>query len=446
MKTPIADFLKNYAARDVARFHMPGHKGRGKLGAERFDITEVQGADVLYHADGVIAESEANATALFGTAKSHYSTEGSTLAIKAMLALVAADAPRGARPRVLAARNAHKAFLYGAALLDIDVSWLMPCEAAHLCACPLTPADVEAALAGESTPPQAVYLTSPDYLGNIADVAGIAAICKKHGVPLLVDNAHGAYLRFLAPSLHPMDLGATMCADSAHKTLSALTGAAYLHIAKDAPERYVAGAPAALSLFASTSPSYLVLQSLDLCNEKLADGYGEALAATVLHVAEMKARLSKKGIAFYGDEPLKLTVNAAACGYAGEALADLLRAKNIEPEFADGDFLVLMVTPANTEAELAALEAALAAIKPRSPRAPERPAMLAPRALLTPRMALLAPAEEIAVENAVGRILAAPTVSCPPAVPILMSGEVIDSAAAALFKKYGFTRVRVVKE
>ena len=99
-----------------------------------------------------------------------------------------------------------------------------------------------------------------------------------------------------------------------------------------------------------------------------------------------------------------------------------------------------------TEAELAALEAALAAIKPRSPRAPERPAMLAPRALLTPRMALLAPAEEIAVENAVGRILAAPTVSCPPAVPILMSGEVIDGAAAVLFKKYGFTRVRVVKE
>ena len=446
MRTPIADFLRQYAARDVARFHMPGHKGRGVLGAEQFDITEVQGADVLYHADGVIAESAANATALFGTAATFYSTEGSTLAIKAMLALISANAPRGARPRVLAARNAHKAFLYGAALLDIDVRWLMPRAQTHLCACPLSPDDVENAFMCEDALPQAVYLTSPDYLGNIADVAGIGAVCKRYGVPLLVDNAHGAYLRFLSPSLHPIDLGATMCADSAHKTLPALTGAAYLHIAKDAPHGYVEGAPAALSLFASTSPSYLLLQSLDVCNAVLADDYSKRLADIVQSVAQMKNRLEKRGFVFCGEEPLKLAVNAAAVGYTGEALADMLRERDIEPEFADADFLVLMITPTNTAVELERLEAALSAISLRAPRAVERIAVPTPAFVLSPRAALLSPAEEIAIENAAGRVLAAPTVSCPPAVPILMSGERIDSAAVRLFKKYGFTHVRVVKE
>ncbi|MBQ3063783.1 MAG: amino acid decarboxylase [Clostridia bacterium] len=446
MKTPIVDFLKGYAARDIARFHMPGHKGRGALDAARFDITEVQGADVLYHADGVIADSMANATALFGTAATLYSTEGSTLAIKAMLALVAADVPKGARPRVLAARNAHKAFLYGAALLDMDITWLMPRGTAHLCACPLTVREVEKALAAEQMLPQAVYLTSPDYLGNVADVAGIAAVCKRYGVPLLVDNAHGAYLRFLSPSRHPMDLGATMCADSAHKTLSALTGAAYLHIAKDAPLKYVAGAPAALSLFASTSPSYLVLGSLDLCNRTLATGYGEALAKTVLRIEKTRKRLAENGLALYGDEPLKLTLDAAACGYTGEALADTLREKGIEPEFADKDFLVLMISPANTEGELDLLERALLSVVPQAPRVKEAPPLSRPALACTPREALLAPAEEIDVALALGRVLAAPTVACPPAVPILMSGEVIDAAAQALFQKYGVTRVRVLKE
>lgn len=431
---------------DVARFHMPGHKGRGPLGIESYDITEVSGADVLYHAAGVIAESEANAKALFGTARTCYSTEGATLAIKAMLALVAADAPRGTRPRVLAARNAHKAFLYGAALLDIDIKWMMPRDTAHLCACPLTPADVESALAAEGALPQAVYLTSPDYLGNIADIAGIATVCKRYGVPLLVDNAHGAYLRFLTPSRHPIDLGATMCADSAHKTLAALTGAAYLHIAVDAPLKYSEGAPAALSLFASTSPSYLVLGSLDLCNGALDKDYGKAIATTALRVTEMKKRLAARGFVLCGDEPLKLTVDAAACGYTGEELADMLRAKGIEPEFSDQDFLVLMLSPANTDDELDALEAALCLITPRMPREVTRLPVPTPVSALSPREALLSPAEDIEVREAIGRILAAPTVSCPPAVPVLISGEVIDAAAVRMFEQYGFTHVRVVKE
>ena len=124
MKTPIYDFVQKYAESDVSRFHMPGHKGKSFLGCERLDITEVQGADVLYSADGIIEESERNASALFGTAHSFYSAEGSSLAIKTMLALAVkgfkgSKGGAGVKPVVLAGRNAHKAFIYSCALLDI---------------------------------------------------------------------------------------------------------------------------------------------------------------------------------------------------------------------------------------------------------------------------------------------------------------------------------------
>ena len=219
--TPIADFVARYAKSDTARFHMPGHKGSPVLGPEPHDITEIAGADVLSSPCGIIAQSENNATALFGTAHTYYVTEGSTQAIKAMLALVAQRAPRHRRASILAARNVHKAFVYAAALLDLDVTWLFPASHEHLCSCTLSATDVANALDTMPEQPEAVYLTSPDYLGRIADIEGIAAVCRARNVPLLVDNAHGAYLRFLSPSRHPITLGATMCCDSAHKTLPA---------------------------------------------------------------------------------------------------------------------------------------------------------------------------------------------------------------------------------
>ena len=144
MKTPIFDFVKQYAASEISRFHMPGHKGiSSALGCEPLDITEVNGADVLYSPCGIIAESEKNATSLFETAHTFYSAEGSSLAIKAMLALATEITGSRERPLILAARNAHKAFLYACALLDLDVEWLYPGEESHLCSCILSAEDVE---------------------------------------------------------------------------------------------------------------------------------------------------------------------------------------------------------------------------------------------------------------------------------------------------------------
>ena len=122
MTTPIVDFVRQYAASGTSRLHMPGHKGQSLLGCEPWDITEIQGADELYEAEGIIAESEANASRLFGTVHTYYSTEGSSQCVRAMLFLALQAVPAtGQRPVLLAARNAHKALLYAAALLDFDV-------------------------------------------------------------------------------------------------------------------------------------------------------------------------------------------------------------------------------------------------------------------------------------------------------------------------------------
>lgn len=140
MDTPIADFVRSYAASGTARFHMPGHKGKGPLGCEALDITEIAGADSLYEAEGIIAKSEENARSLFGTGRTLYSTEGSSQCIRAMLQLILQNRKPGAAPVILAARNVHKAFIYAAALLDFRPEWLWPeGGSGSLMGCPISP-------------------------------------------------------------------------------------------------------------------------------------------------------------------------------------------------------------------------------------------------------------------------------------------------------------------
>ncbi|MBE6572307.1 MAG: hypothetical protein E7656_08685 [Ruminococcaceae bacterium] len=442
--TPICDFVEEYRKSGISRFHMPGHKGKNLVGCESADITEISGADVLYSADGIIAESEQNATRLFGTAHTFYSTEGSSLSIKAMLALAVCG--KHGKKTVLAARNAHKAFVYGCALLDIEVEWLYPKKGEGLCSCPITSGQVKDALCALDNLPCAVYITSPDYLGNIADVSGIAKVCDDFGVPLLVDNAHGAYLKFLKEDIHPITLGAHMCCDSAHKTLPVLTGGGYLHISKKAPSAYVENARNMLSVFASTSPSYLILQSLDACNRYIAQDFSAELEECTKTVEKTKKLLESQGVAVVGDEKTKLVIDLAASGFAAGELEKRLCDNNIEVEFSDGDHVVLMASPLNNKGDFERLESAFDGLFAK--KAVDREKIFPTRCekVLSIRQAVFAPREIVPTDKAPGRICGCPTVSCPPAIPIVTSGERIDENAVKLFKKYGIFKIDVVIE
>lgn len=438
MNTPVADFVQRYAKAGTARLHMPGHKGRCFLGCEPWDITEIHGADALYEAEGILAESEQNAAALFGCQRTCYSTEGSSQCIRAMLYL--AVAASGSHT-VVAARNVHRAFVSAAALLDLEIRWLWPEESRSLCGCPISPAQLEETLHSLPEPPAAVYLTSPDYLGGMAEIPALAQVCHQHGTLLLVDNAHGAYLRFLQPSLHPLDLGADLCCDSAHKTLPVLTGGAYLHLSPTAPAQLAPLAKSALGLFGSTSPSYLTLASLDLCNRYLAEGYPQHLAEAVKRLAELRERLTAAGWRVEPSDPLRVTV-AAPRGVTGQELAGQLRRQGAECEYADRDFLVLMATPENTPEELAHAAAALGQC-PGEANPPQLPLARGERACSI-RQAAFAPRETVDAAHSLGRVCGLPTVGCPPAIPIAVSGERITPEALALFAYYGIEQVEVL--
>ncbi|MBQ6274872.1 MAG: amino acid decarboxylase [Oscillospiraceae bacterium] len=445
MKTPICDFVRDYAAASPVRLHMPGHKGKALLGPEALDITEIPGADVLYRAKGVIRQSEENAAALFGSARTLYSAEGSSLCIRAMLQLAQLYARlQGRRPRIAAGRNAHRVFLEAAALLDLEIRWLG--DAQELLSCQIRPEALEALFADEKTAPTAVYVTSPDYLGNCAALAALAEFCHRNGALLLVDNAHGAYLKFLSPSRHPLDLGADLCCDSAHKTLPVLTGGAYLHLSQSCPQALLPMAEQALSLFASTSPSYLILQSLDAANALLAGDYPVRIADIAAKLEALKAALQSAGWTLSGTEPLKLTFRPKSRGYTGEELGALLGQAGIVCEFADPDCLVLMFSPACGADAFSRLQDALGRIPPRAPLREAAPPLPPPAPVLSPREALLSPFETLPVEAALGRILASPSVGCPPAVPILICGERIGPEALALFRYYGIETVDVIAE
>ena len=444
MSTPICDFVRRYRDSAAVRLHMPGHKGKPLLGFEPWDITEIDGADELFTADGIIAESEAQASALFG-AHTVYSTGGSTLCIQTMLHLTALyAASKGERPRILAARNAHKAFVNAAALLDIDIRWLYPETDSGYVSCTVTAQQVTQALA-EQPSITAVNLTSPDYLGNVQDIQGIAEVCHRTDVLLLADNAHGAYLKFLPQSRHPMDLGADMCCDSAHKTLGVITGGAYLHVSRTAPALLARQAKASMALFGSSSPSYLILQSLDAANDRMG-AFSRQLAEFLPVMASLKDRLAAHGYGLAGEEPLKLTLCPKSFGYTGTEIAGILERNGMYPEFYDPDHVVLMLTPYNDANELNRLETVLCGLPRKAPVAAVPPSAPRPVPVLTPRRAILSENETLPIELCLNRVSAAAAISCPPAIPLAVCGERIDQQVMDCFRYYGITHCAVVKE
>lgn len=422
--------------------HMPGHKGAGILGFEGMDLTEIYGADELFAAEGIIKESEQNASSLFGC-PTYYSTQGSTLCIQTMCTILCQDAKsKDKKPKILAGRNAHRSFIHAAALLDFDIAWLY--GNSDYLSCKIHAEDLEKAII-ESLP-TAVYLTNPDYLGNLLDIQSLANVCKKHNVLLAIDNAHGAYLRFLESSLHPIDLGADLCCDSAHKTLPVLTGGAYLHLSDSLNQVWKNDVKHFMEYFSSTSPSYLIMASLDAANEVLDTTFKKSLSECIQRVDGLKNTLTQHGYTILSGEPMKITISTKEFGYTGNEIANLLMECDIYPEFYDSDYIVLMPSPYNTKDDFERLQKCLCGIDRKPILINKPPKLEQSKKAMNVRQALFSSSITLDVSKSLGQVCSSVTVSCPPAILPVIPGEVINESSIEVMKYYGIETVRVVKE
>ena len=448
-ETPLYTALMEHRALHRAAFHTPGHKNNPAALPDdllTLDFTELPDTDSLFEAEGPILRAEQAASRLFGTKRTLFSAGGCSLCIQAMLRLAA---PNGGK--ILCGRVVHRSAVNAMALLGLEPVWALPEELADA-----------AALHPDA---RAVYVTSPNYYGELTDIPALSAACRERGIPLLVDNAHGAHLFFTEPVLHPIALGASMTACSAHKTLNVLTGGAWLNIAD---ERFVRDAKNAMALFGSTSPSYPIMASLDWCRAWLEEHGRAEFCHLQSRVRELKKQAEKfglhvPGMGWWEDprrwDPTRITLDASSVELSGLEAAEILRHAGCEPEYADSQFVVLIVTRFNRERDFERLEIGIRLLADREarkavplPRGLERkpvPHTIGipplPPARISLREAVLAPSEWIYLEESAGRIAAEPACPCPPGVPVVMPGEEITKDAMDFLRAYGFSSIKVLK-
>lgn len=426
MNTPIAEFIEAYKTRGALRLHMPGHNGRIS-----HDISEIKGADSLYETDysgGIIAQSEQIAQKLFNSERTCYLAGGSTLAVQAALAVLKSQGCK----TIAAGRCSHRSLVSAAALLDMDIKWLYPKEfptGAVNCS--------KEAISGAD----ALFFTNIDYYGG-------SCKAENPGIPTVCDNAHGAYLAFINKEnfgrkyLHPMEMGfPVISVDSAHKTLPAMTGAAYLHFSQGTD---YSRAKEMTALFGSSSPSYLILESIDKFNGIYMQD-PDIVNRACTCVSMLKKSLEYFGFDLRESDPLRITINAKAWGYSGFEFADCLRQNGVECEMSDENYVVLLFSAITTPDECTRAETAIELVTRRNPLPLVTYPVIKPKKEMPLRKALFRKSERVPIEAAVDRICGGIEAPCPPCIPIVMPGERIDRQVLELLRLYGIKTVEVIK-
>lgn len=441
-KTPLYDALKEHKRLNRASFHTPGHKNSKKILNKRLfelDFTELPDTDSLYEATTAIKEAEALMSQLYGSKRTIFSAGGCTLCIQTMLKLAL---PYGGK--VIASRMIHKSAVSTMALLNAEVKWLMPKIDHNLNNFAQINADEINEILQKDKSFNCVYITSPDYFGHIADIESIAKICHKYDVPLLVDNAHGAHLKFLLIDIHPITLGADMVADSAHKTLPVLTGGAFLHIAN---EKYMQNAKQAMSIFGSTSPSYPIMASLDICREWLSKNGKKAYLKLENDVAKIKKIAQEKGLLddCKNVDPVRLALNTAQIGISGYKAANYFRKKGIEPEFSDRERAVFIVTPMNAKKDFVRLRNVIKMLPVGEPVQNQPQIFDLPIIKKSLHEALFSDSEAVKTHDSLGKISANTVCPCPPGIPILLPGEIVTEISIKNLLYYGIFSIDVIK-
>ena len=444
-RAPIYDMVRRYVEENTVRFHMPGHKGRlccddaADLAQDmwQMDITELPDTDNLHMPQGPIVEAQRLMAEAYGADQSFLMVNGSTGGLYTMM--LAACKPGDS---IVVARNCHKSVINGLILAGLNPIYIWPpvLQDWHI-AGQIRPQQVREAL--EHHPEAAaVLITSPDYYGLCADVAGIASACHERGVPLLVDEAHGAHFVFhesLPPSAG--HCGADIWVNSMHKTLPALTQTAVLHVKSCLID--IDRIRAGLQMVQTTSPSYILMASMDIARRYMTNEGWNDLDDLLGHILDLSQWLygiggvkmmdesikDRCGVAF--KDPTRLCFDVSSLGIGAIRAEELLRAEGVQVEMADL-YNVLLITTAMDDAEdFVALKEAFGqlAASGRNAKAVCYPLfMTLPRPVqsLLPREAALSATERIPLKNTAGRIAAQPIGLYPPGVPLVCPGEIID--------------------
>ena len=429
---------------DKYPFHMPGHKRNTALVGHDFpynrDITEISGSDNLHDMSGVIKEECDRAATLWGAQKAHILVNGSTSGI-----LAAIRAYAGHDRSVVVARNCHKSVYHGIELCRLKPTYIFPKTdpESGICAS-VTPAQVDRALA-DAPDARLVILTSPTYEGVISDIAGIARVAHARGALLLVDAAHGAHLGLGDFAAHPITLGADIAICSLHKTLPAPTQTAIALIGKGCPDP--AALAAQLSVFQTSSPSYILMEEsarciylLETCGEELMRAWLQRLAAFEAATAQLRhLRLLFRGDlheCVFAYDPGKLVISTRSTSISGHELADMLRHEyKIEIEMAASDSIIAMTSLADTDEGFALLARALCEIDVRIEADSSVYPIHLPQlhTVYAPWQVADLPQICVPTSEADGFVSAEYVWAYPPGIPLVVPGEMItDQMLAAL--------------
>lgn len=454
------DTLKQYGESGYYPYHMPGHKrqdyGRLPVGLAGMDITEIDGFDNLHQPEGILRELQERAAELYGAEESFYLINGSTCGI---LSAVSAALPRGGH--LLMSRNCHKSVYHGAYLRQLRLSYLYPpmLPGFGICDC-VTPKQVEEALEQERDI-GAVLLVSPTYEGRLADIGKIAETVHKRGIPLIVDEAHGAHLGFGEGfGENSCRLGADLVIHSVHKTLPALTQTALLHVNGKLVDRELLRR--FLHIYQSSSPSYILMASIDNAL-RLVEGQGKKLFADFYcRYRRMMEQLEDcQCLQFVpweaGRQDVgKLVIASRSRGISGQRIYDILRDQyHLQLEMGAGEFCLAMFTVGDTEEGYRRMTQALLAldqdiasgrILPEDGQSgcqygaaefygrQTKGRGKGPCGALPFAASWEMPWEWAPLSEGVGRHVADFINFYPPGVPILVPGEVLTEEAASLLR------------
>lgn len=455
-RAPLAAAMKAYAASGALAFHTPGHK-QG-LGAHQFlrdfvtreglraEVSLADELDDLHRPEGCIKSAQQLAARLWCADEAFFMVNGTTEAIHTMM--LAALSPGD---EIIVPRNAHRSVVGGLVLSGACPVYILPEQDNILgIAHGVTAETVSQALAKHPTA-KAVLAVYPTYYGVASELCGIAQAAHEKGVPLIVDEAHGAHLHF-SDELPPdaLSCGADLVAQSTHKLLGAMTQASMLfRKGNRVPAERV---NRAASLLATTSPNYLLMASLDIARLQMEEEGERRVARAVRLSEELRTAVNDlPGLWCFGRERMgypgasaldvtKLTVNVSGLGLSGEKAMRFLRQKNIQAELSDARNVLFVVSMADTERETERLFAALEELSLENAEKGIAPllSVTAPPNLataLTPRETFYAAREPVPLERAAGRIAAEEITFYPPGIPAIIPGERIDEDAVGYLQE-----------